>query len=391
MYDQPGIDASTGVRLDGTSNGRIYAGGTELAPNVFTAQAWIKTNTTSGGRILGFGDLKTGNSGHRDRHLYMQNDGKLAFGVWAAGGMLTIVSPKSYNDNQWHQVTATFGPSGMQLYVDGVRVATRGEITEGQQYLGYWRVGGDNLTNWPSKPSKNDFTGSVDEVAIYPTALTQQQIDTQWVASGRTSLLPAPPADSYGAAVYADQPVLYWRLGEASGTAATDSSTALSPGTYRGSGWTLGQTGAITGTTNKAARSAGSSGFVSSNSSYAGPQIYSIETWFKSTSTQGGKLIGFGNSQTGNSATTTTDRTSTCRTTASSSSASSATASRRSPRPGRTTTGSGTTSSERSLQAASRSTSMGLRSAPTRLPRRRPTAATGESAGTRRGVRRAAS
>ena len=59
-YAQAGIDTGTAVRLDGTSNSRIYAAGTTLAPDVFTAQAWIKTNTTSGGRILGFGDLKTG-------------------------------------------------------------------------------------------------------------------------------------------------------------------------------------------------------------------------------------------------------------------------------------------------------------------------------------------
>ncbi len=37
----------------------------------------------------------------------MSNDGKLNFGVRAQdGGNLQIGSGKSYNDNQWHMVTA---------------------------------------------------------------------------------------------------------------------------------------------------------------------------------------------------------------------------------------------------------------------------------------------
>ncbi len=48
-----------------------------------------------------------------------------------------------------------------------------------EDYLGYWRVGGDNL-GWPNEPSNNNFVGDVDEVAIYPTALTQDQIIDQF-------------------------------------------------------------------------------------------------------------------------------------------------------------------------------------------------------------------
>ena len=64
----------------------------------------------------------------------------------------------------------------MALYVDGVRVGQRTDTTAGEAYLGYWRLGGDNLGGWPARPSTNNFIGSVDEVAVYPTALTQEQI-----------------------------------------------------------------------------------------------------------------------------------------------------------------------------------------------------------------------
>ena len=126
---------------------------------MFTAQVWIRTTTTTGGRILGFGDLQTGNSGHRDRHIYMNNAGQLIFGVRAQDDSTAHADERrAYNDNQWHQITATMSPAGMQLYVDGVQVgqphATR---PQGEAYLGYWRVGGDNIGGWPSAPEQRQL------------------------------------------------------------------------------------------------------------------------------------------------------------------------------------------------------------------------------------------
>ena len=306
--------------------------------------------------------------------------------------MLSIVSPKSYNDNQWHQVTATFGASGMQLYVDGVRVATRGEITEGQQYLGYWRVGGDNLNNWPSKPSKNDFTGNVDEVAIYPTVLSPAA-DRRPVAGQR------PHVAAPGAAGRRLRrrrvrrpagPLLAPRRGERH-RRPTDSSASLSPGTYRG----MRLHARADRCDHRHDQHGGAVDRVERSSSRRTPatrrpQIYSIEIWFKSTSTQGGKLIGFGNSQTGNSATT--DRHVYMQ------------------NDGKLVFGilSGAPAQDHDGHGLQRRpvapcrrhavgrrhracTSTASRSAPTRRRRRRPTPATGGSPATRRGARRAAS
>ena len=62
-----------------------------------------------------------------------------------------------------------------------------------------------------------NFNGIIDEVSIYPTALTKDQVLAQYVASGRISPIPAAPADSYGAGVYNDQPALFWRLADTTG------------------------------------------------------------------------------------------------------------------------------------------------------------------------------
>ncbi len=59
--------------------------------------------------------------------------------------------------------------------------------------------------------------------------------------------------------------------------------------------------GAITGTTDTAVTLNGTNGLVSSALSGTAPSVYSEEVWFKTTTTSGGKIIGFGSSPTGTS------------------------------------------------------------------------------------------
>ena len=155
----------------------------------FAAEAWIKTTTTSGGKILGFGNKATGNSDSYDRHVYMRNDGKLVFGVYP-GSVKTVTSTKSYNDGNYHHIVANLGPNGMELYVDGERVGHDASVTSAQGYNGFWRVGGDNLNGWPNTPSTTYFAGTIDEVAIYNAPLTEAQIASHWSLSG---FGPPPP------------------------------------------------------------------------------------------------------------------------------------------------------------------------------------------------------
>lgn len=308
-------DADTGTGLTrGTLPGAVAAdaattfdGATSTAtrtaiagPNTFTTQAWVKTTTTSGGKIVGFGAAQTGLSGSYDRMVYMDNGGKIFFGVYP-NFVATVNSSASYNDGQWHQITATMGSDGMKLYVDGKLVGQRADVTNGQDYQGFWRVGGDSINGWPNQPASNYFAGAIDEVAIYPTVLTRQTVNAQWVASGRTSTIPAAPADAYGAAVFNDNPLLFWRLGEALGATAADASqNGDQTGVYE-NGVLLGAAGGIIGTADTAATFDGQDDVVASSNSYDNPTNYTEEAWFKTTSTNAGKIIGFGSAQNGDS------------------------------------------------------------------------------------------
>ena len=99
-----------------------------------------------GGRLIGFGDSQSGTSSRYDRHIWMLADGQVSTGVFT-NSTVTIRSPRSYNDGQWHHVVATLGPAGMTLFIDGVLVGSNSN-TGAQSYSGYWRVGGDNLRGW---------------------------------------------------------------------------------------------------------------------------------------------------------------------------------------------------------------------------------------------------
>lgn len=265
-WNQAGaVQGDTAASLGDNEWSRIFTGNcpstascslsTETAPDTFTAQVWIRTNTNRGGRILGFGDLQNGVSDHHDRHIYMDNAGHLIFGVRNENGVARVVtSPGTYRDNQWHLVTATMSPQGMVLYVDGGAVAQRADTTRGERYLGYWRLGGDNLSGsaligWPSAPSTQNFTGGVDEVAIYPTALTASNVQALYAARNGGGGGPNQPPQaaftstangltaSFNAASSTDPDGTItsysWSFGDgATGTGQTTTRTYATPGTY---------------------------------------------------------------------------------------------------------------------------------------------------------------
>ena len=84
----------------------------------------------------------------------------------------------------------------MKLYVDGALVGTDGATTA-QAYLGYWRLGGDNINGWPNQPASQWFNGSIDEFAVYSTALSAGVAKNHFdLGTGAR-----PPAASFAASV----------------------------------------------------------------------------------------------------------------------------------------------------------------------------------------------
>ncbi len=228
-------DPGRAYRFPGNSTGYLATTGTsKTGPQDFSVAAWVKTSSTSGGKIIGFGSSATGNSGTTDRHLYLGNSGRIYFGVNPGNRILT--SPGSYNNGQWHHVVGTLSPAGLYLYVDGQLVGSRTDTISAQIYKGFWRVGGDSLTNWAGAGSSAYLAGDIDDPAVYPVALTAQQVQAQY-AAGTGVVTNLPPTARFTST-------------SADLTAAFDGSTSTDPdGTISQYAWNFGDSQTATGAT----------------------------------------------------------------------------------------------------------------------------------------------
>ena len=237
----PGASLASSDR-SATFNGTLKGWAAEqtqiAAPSTFSESIWFKTTSTSGGKLMGFGDSNNGPSLANDRQIYMDNTGVLRFGNWQAntGASHVVTSAASYNDGVWHQAVGQMSPAGLSLYVDGSLVATDSTAISPYASNGYWRIGGDTLTNsWPGNFSSTYFTGSLDDASIYPTALTSAQIQQQYSDSGRTVVFSPAVTPTAGATV--------------TGTAVT--------GTPNTSSWTVNAPPTVTGLTTPFTTTAG--------------------------------------------------------------------------------------------------------------------------------------
>ncbi|UYG18186.1 PKD domain-containing protein [Brachybacterium huguangmaarense] len=236
---------SAASRFDGTNKGIVSSSKTASTASSLSEETWFKTTTTEGGMLIGYGDSQTGSSSNHDRHVYMTNAGKIVFGVYP-GSAQTITSPQSYNDGNWHHVVSTLGSDGMKLYLDGTLVASNASVTTAQPFTGYWRIAGDNVGGWPNAPTSNYFSGSMNDVAIYSSALTPQQV-AQHYSIGKgltppTAAFTTTSADlkasfdaSGSTAMNGHSITSYaWNFGDSSaaGTGKTATHTYASAGTY---------------------------------------------------------------------------------------------------------------------------------------------------------------
>lgn len=161
--------------------------------------------------------------------------GKIQFAASDSAATLVFQATTSpaYNDGAFHHVVATWtgaaGANQVTVYVDGVQVRQGGVVAGTvDTNAAPFRLGAGYLTPGAF------FNGLLDEVAVYPTALTPQQILTHYQLG-----LPR----TYRDAVLADGALAYWRLGELVGTSAF-SEVGSFTGTI-GGGVLLAQPGAL--------------------------------------------------------------------------------------------------------------------------------------------------
>jgi hypothetical protein len=194
----PGPQAAS-AGYDGTDS-YTYSDDVYSGVQTYTLETWFRTTTDEGGKLIGMGDRILEESYSHDNNVYMLDDGRLRFALYN-GAFRTATSTEAYNDGDWHHVAASVGSRGLELWVDGERVATNSRVTSARNLSGYyWHTGGDSLDRFPDQPSSDYFAGQLDETAIYGSQLSSNRIEAHLNAAAApadTVTTYEPDADTY--------------------------------------------------------------------------------------------------------------------------------------------------------------------------------------------------
>ncbi|MFF2658413.1 LamG-like jellyroll fold domain-containing protein [Kitasatospora sp. NPDC058032] len=172
--------------------------------------------------------------------LYVGTDGKLHGALWTGDVATALTSTKNVNDNTWHHAVLAGDDNSQTLYLDGAKTAgSTARHTVFANGTAYAYVGAGTADGtWPNHPTSPDgrFTGTIAEVAYYPSVLNADAVTTHYKAMGsaaaQTKLTTATVTDPLSH-------TLTWRWDTRTGqlTAVTDANAATTRYSYDSHGF----------------------------------------------------------------------------------------------------------------------------------------------------------
>ncbi|WP_405982242.1 DNRLRE domain-containing protein [Streptomyces sp. NBC_00158] len=161
-------------------------------------------------------------------------------------------------------------------------------------------VTADSLFFKRPQASWTDTTAQAGQTYTYRVTATDAAGNTSAQSAPVTVTVPVT-ADAYPSRVRADGAQLYWRYDDAVLPYAADSSAGGNEAGVHQGGPALRQSPGAVGGASTAIGFNGTDAHVYGDRRQTVGGTYSIETWFRTGTTQGGKLVGFGNQQAGGS------------------------------------------------------------------------------------------
>ncbi len=198
IVSQPGNQAAS---FQGGSVGVTFQSGLNVS-SPFTVELWTKPDDTGATKCVA-SSIKLGNSGW----LFYNS---LTAGQWT----FRTIDGSSVNDNAtggtvtvgaWHHIVGVWDGTKNRLYVNGALVASNTAATT------FLPVTDTTVPLTFGARSDNTFVyaGSIDEVAYYPSALSDSQILAHYQAGTN-----AAPGTPYNQVILANSPAGYWRLSD---------------------------------------------------------------------------------------------------------------------------------------------------------------------------------
>ena len=178
----------------------------------FTMTGWVKSDMPQAAR--------TGLFGQNDSIEFGLNPGE-QMNVWFpnTGGLSYALPDGEFLDEAWYHVGLVGTGQNVQFYVNGEQVAVGGSALPGSAGYGAsdftFNIGGGGIFDGIDANDGNQFTGTVDEIAMWDVALTDVQVQSMWDAANQAG-------GDFTNAVLATNPLGYWPLNETSGTVAAN-------------------------------------------------------------------------------------------------------------------------------------------------------------------------
>ncbi|MEA2645411.1 MAG: hypothetical protein QOE92_494 [Chloroflexota bacterium] len=265
------LSAGTGTAMTASAASFPYGG----SPR--TLETWIKTTATTDQSVLSYGNLE----------LSLVSSGGVL--KWDDGSgpphSSQAESPYPLNDGNWHLLDMTSTASSVVVYVDGQQIAAWGS--------GFSTGTGHGL--YVGDGNAGRFSGSIDEIAIYDTALISSKVNKHW-RDGAGAACPGSPSGAYGASVMGNNPLRYFRLGE-TGRVVADYSSYCQAAAYR---YSSGHTAGGVGDADLAVTTGASAGTMVSGSAFGlpyGNSARTVELWMSTTATADQSLLSYGDFQ----------------------------------------------------------------------------------------------
>lgn len=177
--NQPGAlaDGDLAMAFNGSDGKARVAAPTYAVPNTFTVEVWFKTTSNA---QMGCWSNREGNPAG----LYFGLGSGKAFTYHTSATPPQINGTRVVNNGSWHHYVLAHDGATARIYLDGVLDTSAAQTHPGG--TGIISIGCD-------QPNSAFWNGSLDEVAVYPTALTAQQIADHVAAAS----LPAPGTAPY--------------------------------------------------------------------------------------------------------------------------------------------------------------------------------------------------
>lgn len=178
-------EGNKSITVDATADAYVTIDANPLSSlTEFTVSGWIAPGNLVDNRVGLFGQNDAIELGFIDPNTLQ---------IWTPnGGNLNVPAGTEITSGQWNHIAVVGDGSQLQFYIDGELVGTGGQplADTGVDSYGtsadFFKVGGGGVFD----VTGNQFTGMIDEVAVWGSALTEAQIQAQFESSFATALIP---------------------------------------------------------------------------------------------------------------------------------------------------------------------------------------------------------